>query len=365
MDLLKEFIFLNFSTIIITFILVIHASVTFKSHPKISIYSILIILCALLLVVSNTLERYAKLMVNPSMTLVFAILGYTLRPTCIYLFILLTVDIKKNPLLIGLTCIPLVVTFIIYSLSFVPDLGPYIVHFGVNESGKVYFQGGVLRYTAHVVALGYLLWFMYISFTMLTFKKLTRGIITLSCSVAVIIATIIESFFNPDGNISVLNTAISLSAIVYYLYLISEKTDLDEVSGLYNKDRYLQDVEIRQYTIRGLAIISLNLLDDSDTKNIEYNNRIIRESASILLRCINRRMVVYRFSENEFLLLAKDDEEKVNEIINKYDLKMKEKNYLYSVGIAFKKDEKDPIYRLINEAENTVRLKTHNPRFIN
>lgn len=360
MELLEEFLFLNIFTVLIAIVLTAHAIYSFKSHPKISLFSILIIFSALLLVVSNYLERYCKSIGNPTATLVFSILGYTVRPTCIYLFILLTINTKKNSL-VKLTCIPLFIVFVIYSLSFIPEVGKHIVYFYVGDDGEVYFGGGVLRYTSHVVALAYLLWFMYISFTMLTFKKLTRGIITLSCSIAVIVATVIESFFNPDGNITVLNTVISVSAIVYYLYLISEKVDLDEVSGLYNKDRYLQDVEIRQDSIKGIAVFAIHLNEDNEIQN----NKIINESASILLRSINRRMVVYRFEENEFVLLTKDDQENLNAVINKYDIKMKEKGYVYAVGVAFKKNEKDPIYALINEAESTVRLKSHNPRFSN
>ena len=364
MDLLQEFIFLNFSTIFITFIIVIHAIYSFKAHPKISVYSILIILCALFLVISNLLERYAKNIGNPTLTLVFSILGYTLRPTCIYLFILLTIDTKKNPL-IRLTSIPLIIVLIIYALSFIPEVGKYIVYFYVGADGDVYFGGGILRFTSHIVSLGYLLWFMHISFSMLTFKKLSRGIITLGCSIAVIVAVIIESFFNPDGNISVLNTVISLSAIIYYLYLINEKAGLDEVSGLYNKDRYQQDVDIRQESVNGIAIIVINLLDTNEPQNVGHNNKLLEESASILLRCINRSMVAYRFGDNEFLLLTNNNKDNLMAVINKYDTKMKEKGIAYSYGTSFKKSDKDRIYMLINEAENEVNLKTHNPRYSN
>lgn len=357
MDLFKDFISRNFVVIFITIVLLVHASYSFKKHKKISIYSLLIIFCTLLLSISESLENYGKYIADPTLTLIFAVIGYTFRPVCVYLFILLTFDQKKNRVLY-LTALPLLIVLTIYSLSFSPSLGEYIVYFALNDDGTLSFGGGVLRYTSHVVSLLYLVWLMHISLSMLTFKRLTRGIITLSCSVAVIIAAVIESFYNADGDIYILNTVIAVSALIYYVYLIFEKNELDPVSGLYNKERYLRDADMSQARIKGLGIIKITLLENTEY-NIPANNAILEESATILLRCLNRKMIAYRYDSDEFILLTKGDKESLDAVIKKYEEKMKDSNHTFKIGIAFKSDDNEQIYNLINKAEIALNIRNN------
>lgn len=357
MDFFKEFFSRNFVVIFIAIVLLVHASYSFKKHKKISLYSLLIVFCTLLLSISESLENYGKYIADPTLTLIFAVIGYTFRPVCVYLFILLTIDKKKNRLLY-LTALPLLVVLTIYCLSFNPSLGEYIVYFSVNDDGSLSFGGGILRYTSHVVSLLYLVWFMHISMSMLTFKRLTRGVITLSCSIAVIIAAIIESFYNADGDIYILNTVIAVSSLVYYVYLIFEKNELDPVSGLYNKERYLRDADMSQARIKGLGIIKITLLENTEY-NIPANNAILEESATILLRCLNRKMIAYRYDSDEFILLTKGDRELLDVVIKKYEEKMKEKNHVFKIGVAFKDNENEQIYSLINKAEIALYLRNN------
>ena len=216
MDIFRLYILPNFVLVFICLIIIAHGIYSFKKHSKISLYAILISLTTLLLAISTILETYSKEVVNPDTTLVFAILGYTLRPTCIYLFILLTVDAKKNKYFY-LASIPLFINLTIYLLAFNKDIASYIVYFDINDDGGISFGGGVLRYTSHVISLGYLLWLMHLSLSTIKFKRVLRGVITMICSVMVIAAAVIESFLNANGNIFILNTVIAFSALFYYL----------------------------------------------------------------------------------------------------------------------------------------------------
>ena len=121
MDFLQDFFTKNFVILFIAIVMIVHASFSLRKHPKISVYSILIIVCTLLLALSRTFENYGKYIVDPTFTLIFSIIGYTLRPVCIYLFILLTFD-KKDSKFLYLTAIPLLVVLVIYLLSFSPSL---------------------------------------------------------------------------------------------------------------------------------------------------------------------------------------------------------------------------------------------------
>ena len=308
-----------------------------------------------MLATSTTLESYAKFIVNPEMTLVFSIIGYTLRPTCAFLFILLTINTKNNKI-VYLGTIPLIINLTIYLLCFNPELSKNIVYFTVDD-GEVNFNGGILRYTSHVISLAYLVWFMYLSLSMIRFKRILRGITTMACSLAVIAAAIVESFLNNEGNIFVLNTAIAFSCLFYYVYLIIEDTEIDRVTGLYNEERYYHDIDLNFKNINGVAVFHFSLLKESDDNYLEINNSRLGKAGATLIKCINRKMIVYRMDNNEFLLFTKSDKESLKEVLKKYQTKMNNINLVYSVSFAFKEHENEPIRNLIFEAERVNKLK--------
>lgn len=345
MNWFTDFFVQNFVLLFISVAIIVHALYSFTSHPKLSVYSLLVVLCTFLLAVSHTLENYFKSTLEPTLTLIFSIIGYTLRPTCVYLFILLTINTKKKTL-IFFTALPLLINLLIYCLSFYDPLKEYIVYFDV-VNGEMSFHGGYLRFTSHVISLGYMLWLMYISLSMLRFKRLSRGVITLVCSLAVIGAAVIESFFNSDNNIYVLNTVISMCTLFYYLFLVIENTELDENTGLYNKEKYYKDIDLYDRRISGVGLFKLII-----PANIVKED-LIDYSATQLIKCINHNMIVYRYEEIEFLLLTKGDKEELMRIVDKYKSKMQKLGYRFIFSYAFKEKEKEPIHMLVNQIEKS------------
>lgn len=356
MDLFRVYILPNFVLLLICLVTLFHAIYSYKNHQKISFYTILIVTCTLLLALSTTLETYFKASINPEATLVFAILGYTLRPTCIYLFILLTIENKKNKF-VFFAIIPLLINLFIYLLSFNPNLASYIVYFKINDKGGISFGGGFLRYTSHIISLIYLLWLMHLSLSSIKFKRVLRGITTLFCSIAVIVAAIIESFMNANGNVFVLNTVIAFSALFYYLYLILEYNEIDQITGLYNEERYFRDIDLNFKNISGVAVFSFSLLDLPNQDNHEANNMILEKAASNLIKCLTRKMIVYHMDNDEFILFTKGTEEMLNKTLNKYKERMEPLNIRYAVSYSFKTNDNEPIRNLIFEAERVNKLK--------
>ena len=90
MDWYKEFFIRNFILICVALVMIINAIQRYKQHPRTSVYFILITGCTLTLAVTSAVELNAKLVGNSYLALTAAIFGYALRPTCIYLFILLS-----------------------------------------------------------------------------------------------------------------------------------------------------------------------------------------------------------------------------------------------------------------------------------
>ena len=156
MELFNAFIIENFILFLLCIVMYTNAFVHFHQHRRLSIYSIIITSCCLILAISGFLEVLSKQVFKSiALTQIFSILGYSLRPLCIYFFILMSGNIIKKKWF-HLTYIPLIINFLIYCLMFVPYVRDYVVSFHIGDSGNVVFGGGPLRYTSHVVSALYL-----------------------------------------------------------------------------------------------------------------------------------------------------------------------------------------------------------------
>ena len=316
-------------------------------------------ICTLSLAVFSTLENFYKSMLNPDLTLVFSVLGYTLRPTCIFLFILLNDDALKGKYVV-FAFIPLLITVVIYCLSFFPDLKQYVVYFRLSPDGtKMDFEGGILRYTSHVVAAGYLLYLLIIPILSIGLKKLSRSLVTFGCSLIIIAAVVAESFFNPDGKLYVLNTSIAVVVFIYYLYLNIAGSEIDEETGLYKNEVFIQKTEGNR-VISGGIIFDIDVssaLSDPNGKVQEETHQIYSIVANVILKNISRKMVVFRIQDERFFLVAYRTKKEV--ILSTYE-RIKEKvaatGYMVNMGYALKNEDVEDIHDLFLKAEKMVKV---------
>ena len=356
MEWFKEFLLQNFILISVAIVMFVSSIIRYKAHPRVSIYTFLIMSVALALAIFGELEKYGKYIVDPTFTLVFAVLGYTFRPLCIYLFYLLGNEHPKKRW-IALSLVPLIINFIIYFLAFVPDLKEYIVYFNVSEEEGVKelsFGGGFLRFTSHVVALLYLVLLVYLSITTVKFKRMFRVLTTVTCSVIIIVAVVIESFFNSDGNISILNTAIPFCILVYYLYLNIEKAELDNITGFYNREVYNTKVDKLNEIARGVILFKINI--DSSNNNYDVTNDEVKHVSNIILRNITRKMIVYRVEDNMFFLVTiESNNDVVLDIYERIKKQFYEHKYQVDIGYAFRTEKNEIIHELYLETERMIR----------
>ncbi|MBQ2070076.1 MAG: hypothetical protein II467_04010, partial [Bacilli bacterium] len=145
----------NFILLCISLIVIVNSIQNIKQNKKVSIYSISIIGLTLFLALAVTLEDYSKSILNPSLTLVWSVLGYVLRPVALYLFLLMVYKGPKGKWF-PLTVLPLVINLAIYILAFFPATGEYVVTYYINDMGTVSFGGGPLRFSSHIISALYL-----------------------------------------------------------------------------------------------------------------------------------------------------------------------------------------------------------------
>ena len=359
MDWLKDFFVQNIILFIFGAALYFSAIARYKHHPRISLYTTLIITNTLALAAFTMLENYAKEELNPDLTLVCSVFGYILRPTCLYLFYLLFDDSKRVKYYI-LAAIPLMACFVVYMLCFTP-LKEYIVSFVIVETpegGAVVFEGGILRYTSHIVATFYLLILIVMSFTTMKFKRLYRSITVLICVALVVLSVLVETFFNGDGNIHILNSTAAFCTFIYYLYLQVENYEIDDLTGLYNSDQYFKRVEFTTSNISGVIVIQFRLPDSNGDKAIDKeNNDVLVEVAKIVFKTITRNMTAYRVDYDRYIILANNaNEDELMDIYQKIKSRTFSIQYRIDIGYAYRTEKSEYLHVLLRQADRMINL---------
>ena len=156
MNWVSDFFISNFVLICISIIMYVIAIQRFKQHTKISVYTICLISSALILAIADSVQDYAKIAVLNNLAIFCGILGYTIRPLCIYFMILMSEKIIPKKYF-WLTYLPLIFNAIVYLCAFIPGTADIIFGFKLAESdGQLHFAGGPLRYSSHIISVLYL-----------------------------------------------------------------------------------------------------------------------------------------------------------------------------------------------------------------
>lgn len=287
---------------------------------------------------------------------IFTVLGYSLRPICIFFIIMMTGKVSSKGRLFPLYYIPLILNALIYVLAFIPATKEYVVYYTPSEEGAA-FHGGNIRYTSHIISGLYLAFLLYISFTQISSKHIGHGITILSCSLFVVIAVIIETFFNDNGKIEVLNETIAVSALVYYLYLYIERTQIDTLTGLFNRETYYHDVEKMNRSITGVIQFDMNGLKYlNDNYGHLEGDKALATIADVISKSAKRNMYVYRLGGDEYILLCHNgSEEDIIQTVTKFKENLKKTGYYCSYGYSYRsKNSSVSVEDMFKEAERKM-----------
>ena len=309
----------------------------------------------LFLAVSNVIEGYGKDTNNVILTTIFAFLGYVLRPICIYVFIIMS-GVKLNKKYTIASFLPLIINFLIYLLAFIPAIKQYVFFFYKNDIGTLSFGGGVLRFSSHVISLGYLFWLIYLSFAKLRSKHLSHALSNFICAIFIILAVVIETFFNANGDVFLLNTAIGVCAIEYYLFLYTEMAQIDSLTGLFNRETYYHDLNSMDKTITGIIQFDMNGLKyiNDNYGHIE-GDKALATIAKIITENANKGMYIYRLGGDEFIILAiNNSEDDIRSTIWGFENDLKETTYYCSVGYSYRNAKETSVETLLKEAERKM-----------
>lgn len=355
MDYVSYYFLTYYFMLCIVAVLAIICIQRFREDRRTSVHILVILGLILCLSINDTAKLYAQnVMKNQLLTIGLSCLSYVLRPTCLFAFILLSGQTTRGKWFY-ISLIPLAICTVMYILPMIPATSELIFTFRFNKDGGLSFAPGnpVLRYTAHIVGAFYLVYLIYRCLSGLQSKHLAHSLNLLVCALVVTIAVIVETFFNKNGDLQLVTTSIAISTVFYYLYLHTERTQYDPLTGLLNRTAYYADLPRMNKDITGVIQIDMNALKYfNDNFGHEEGDLALSTIASILKRQSARGMYVYRLGGDEFIILAnKEDEGRIIDSVRRMQAELAKTKYSCSFGYAFRKDKDTHVEDLIKIAE--------------
>ena len=355
MELFKNYIIENFILICIAIVMLVNCIQYYKRQRRISLYLVLIVASAILLSIFDLFENVGRSIINVDLVTAGAFLGYVTRPAVIYLFILMTTNYKKRTYLLLSSL--LFVNLIIFLMMFVPGAKEYVVSYQVYTD-SIGFGGGPLRFTSHIISAVYLLYLVYVLSTKIRLKQINSAIAIFACVIFVVAAVLIETEFNDSGDVYLLNPTIALSALTYFLYSYIQKSQIDALTGLYNRETYYRDLPKMNNSVTGIIQFDLNGLKYiNDNYGHLEGDKALNTIAQILLKNGNSNYYAYRLGGDEFTIIVnKTSEEEIIKSVNFYKEEFAKTSYHCSIGYAYRADKNVDIIDLIKDAEKKMYL---------
>ena len=296
-----------------------------KTQRRISIYLLIILLITLLLPILDTLQEFfeveAKSVFGATLCAAFM---YVLRPGCLLCFIFLSGQKFKGVWFYILT--------VLFTVSVITNIFPffegtktwsYFYEYSDIE-GKVGWHPGsvpLFRFMPHIVSIFYLVFLLYQSTGLLQRKHIMDAIGILVCAAVIILATVIETFFNEEGNIDLLPTSIAACTVFYYLFLYERNNKIDILTGLFNRASYFDDFPKMSKDITGIIQLDMNGLKYlNDNFGHLEGDRGLKRIAEAIENNTTRKMYAYRLGGDEFIVLAiNESEEKIMNFISNHN----------------------------------------------
>ncbi|MCR5348192.1 MAG: GGDEF domain-containing protein [Bacilli bacterium] len=355
MEWVRLFIIRYFVLLCISVVLLTTSIQRRKQHSKMSLCIVLIASVTLLLAVCNILEEYGKTIANIPLTTAFAFLGYVLRPACIYLFILMTLN-AKNKMTYLYLAIPLFLNITVYMLAFIPATKEWVFYFHGDAVDGIAFGGGPLRFCAHLIGAGYLVFSVCTAASQLRSKHISGFMATSFCVLFVVLAVVIETFFNENGDVFLLNSTIAVSTLTYYLHLYTERSQIDTLTRLLNRTTYYRDLPKLQKSATGVILFDLNGLKHiNDNFGHLEGDKALSTVAGLILSSAKKDMYGYRMGGDEFLLIAlKSNETQIQDTIVNFKIALAKTEYFCSVGYCYRADRPLTIDEMLKAAEKQM-----------
>ena len=331
-----------------------------RLRRKESLYFLSFSTILVILSVIVEMEKYSQRMGYVIVGTIFTSLGYILRPSLLFIFILLAnMETKRTRGFYLLTLIPLGINFIVYLIPLfmeVPVLRELIFYYeAVGDGTAKFMRGTFLNFTSHAVSLFYLGILVYVSTMRFQGKHRRDGIVLIIC-VAIIFVTVLTEVLAKRNDL--LNVVCGICMMINYIFILSVNSSRDPLTNLYDRRTYYEDVARFKNQIKGVIQIDVNGLKNlNDNYGHDAGDKALLTIGHILENSIqNAEMCVYHLSGDEFLILMfQGKNEALEATVNAIRLAVEETEYSVAVGYYFvNRNENIPYEVALKKAEQLM-----------
>ena len=287
------------------------------------------------------MEKYSQRMGYVMVGTIFTSLGYILRPSLLFIFILLAnMEYKRTKAFYLITLIPLGINLLVYLIPLfigVPALRELVFYFKPLDDGTAIFtRGTFLNFTSHALSLFYLGILVYVSTMRFHGKHRRDGIVLIIC-VAIIFITVLAEMIPPGRN-DLLNVVCGICMMINYIFILSVNSSRDPLTNLYDRRTYYEDIARYKNQIKGVIQIDVNGLKHlNDTFGHDAGDKALLTVGHILEDSVqNSEMCVYHLSGDEFLILMfQGKNEALEKTVSVIRLAVEETEYSIALGYYF------------------------------
>ena len=176
------------------------------------------------------------------------------------------------------------------------------------------------------------------------------------CALFIILAVVIETFINNGADVYLLNSTVAVTALEYYIFLYTEQTQVDSLTGLFNRETLFLDIERMGRSITGIIEFDMNGLKYlNDNFGHAEGDKGIKTITETIKNAAKKDMYIYRVGGDEFAVLAiNTSEEEIKETIAKFTEELSKTSYYCSVGYAYRGHENISFNEMNKEAEKRM-----------
>lgn len=276
----------------------------------------------IVLTITNAVEAYYSDLDHITIArFILTDLKYLVPPICLYFFVLSinALNLKEKLLL----ALPLIVDAVVIIASH-----PFNLVYRIVQPNN--FIGGPLHFFPFLAGFIYEALFIFFAHKKINHNS-TESILLIICAALGFTATIIESTLDYK---ELLTGAMMTSCLVYYIYLTSNESKYDLLTGVYNRRAFYNDTRKKFRKIVALVSMDMNGLKFvNDNYGHAAGDVALKKLANAFLKATSSRASVYRVGGDEFMAIVyNSDKLMVLDYIDNMDKYVKEADLSCSFG---------------------------------
>lgn len=342
--MLHHLIQLNFATVILMICLLVFIMTNNYFDKRIKMLFWVACILVLSLVVADSVEYWTSTLPNPTnLRILMSAIGYSLRPTSIFMIILLLLRQKEKKL--TWMVIPLIVNTL---LAF----SPFFTDIAYSYSTENDFVRGPFCYFAFVTSGFYAILLIIYTYKLYKSVHFSEAFISIAVVCTFVIATAMEAFWGYDG---VINITGAVAIVFYYLHLNMQQFKRDPMTQVLNRRCFYLDAEKNMAHLSAVMSIDLNNLKKwNDENGHAKGDEAICTLANCAQKVLPRNCFLYRTGGDEFMVLCFHKEESVvRQLLLDIKAEVSKTPYSCAIGMAYNECQKD-FDKLCSQADQAM-----------